>query len=39
MVTRIVDDYMLLGEESKAKMRAIVSQILRDIESQYVKNE
>lgn len=39
MVTRIVDDYMLLGDESKAKMRAIVSQILRDIESQYVKNE
>ena len=39
MVTRIVDDYMLLGEESKAKMRAIVSQILRDIESQYGKNE
>lgn len=39
MVTRIVDDYMLLSDESKAEVRAVVSQIICDIESQYVNNE
>lgn len=39
MVTRIVDDYMLLNDESKADVRTMVSQILCDIESQYVNNE
>lgn len=39
MVTRIVDDYMLLDDEAKAKMRAMVRQILCEFESQNIKNE